>query len=309
MNTTELINYYADLLAIQYLGKPKAYATIQTLATPTIMPQVSVQEIAFSSDPNSGAVTLFYDTTPIVINWNDSTATIQAAFQAVTGLSAVTVTGLIANQLLIVTYTGVTPPAFILTVGANTLGSLSGPVEVTVTETDVTLPIAVQNAFNVTGPNPAEGVQLDVIGKYAGVSRTSQGFTSQITLNDTDFMTLIKIAIIQNNAGSSTYEIVTLLNQFFPGQIFLFDRQTMEFDYYISTSVGSTELLQVFIVEGLLPRPMAVRIRLIIYAPIINTFFGFRTYGAPANDVSPFNSYADYQLDWPWLSYAYAIII
>lgn len=309
MNTNELIDYYANLLALQYVGKPKAYATIQTLVTPVVMPQTTTETISFSLVPDAGTYKLKYSTAPTAtLNWNDTATTIQTALRAISGLSSITVTGAIGGPFL-VTFTGVTPPALVLTVIANTLTSSGSPVVVTVTETDVTLPIAIQNAFNVTGPNPAIGVQLDVIGIYVGVTRTSQGFTTQITLDDADFTSLIQIATIENNAGSSTAEIVALLNQFFPQQLFLFDRQRMEFDYYIAESVGSEDLLQVFIVEGKLPRPMAVRIRLIIYAPIINMFFGFRTYPMAAYNVTPFNSYQNYITTWPWLSYANAIII
>lgn len=42
MTTQELINYYANLLIIQYRGKPKAYATIQTLVEPVIMDQLPI---------------------------------------------------------------------------------------------------------------------------------------------------------------------------------------------------------------------------------------------------------------------------
>lgn len=309
MTTTELINYYADLLVLQYRSKPKAYATIQTLATPVVMPQVTVQQIDFSSDPNGGAVTLLYGVSPIVINWNDTTPTIQAAFQAVSGLGAVTVSGSVSSRTLVATFTSVTPPAAILMVSTNTLASISGPVTVSVTEIDDTLPIAVQNAFNVIGPKTVVGAQLDVIGKYAGVSRTNMGFTTQITLNDHDFMSLIQLAIIQNSAGSSLFEIVNLLNQFFPNEIFVFDHKNMTMDYYVSSSVGSQDLLQVFITEGLLPRPMAVRIRIVIYFPDVSIFFGFRSYNAPAFKGTPFNYYNNYNQTWKWLSYKDAIII
>lgn len=306
MNTYELCQYYAKLLVLQYIGKPKAYATVLTQVTPAVLPQTSTQTIVFSPAPSSGAFTLVYDTTATAsINWNDSVSIVQTKLQAITALAAVTVTGSIADGLL-VTFTGVNPPALILTVGTNTIDS-GAPV---ITETDVTLPISVQNGFNIlAGTDIAQGVQLDVIGKYVGVSRTSAGFTTQITLDDSDFTSLIQIATVENSAGSSTADIVGLLNQFFPNQIFLFDRQTMEFDYYISQGVGSFDLIQVFITEGLLPKPMGVRIRLIIYAPVINTFFGYRTYQAPAYNASPFNSYTDYHTDYPWLSYVDAIII
>jgi hypothetical protein len=53
-----------------------------------------------------------------------------------------------------------------------------------------------------------------------------------------------------------------------------------------------------------LPSPMAVQIGSVIYASIINTFFGFRTYSLPAYNVTPFNTYSSYNLAYPWLSYA-----
>jgi len=40
MTNTQLINYYANLLILQYIGLPNAYATIQTLVTPVIMNQL-----------------------------------------------------------------------------------------------------------------------------------------------------------------------------------------------------------------------------------------------------------------------------
>lgn len=309
-NTNDVINYYANLLALQYVGKPRAYANVQTKVTPVTMPQTTTEDITFELIPDSGAFTLFYGATESAsINWNDSFGTIQSILQAISGLGSISVTGSIASGTLTVTFTGVTPPALVLTLGANTLLSSGSPVIPLITETDVLLPIAVQDAFNLIGPNPAQGVQLDVIGKYVGVARTNRGFTTQITLDDTDFMTLIQVATVENNAGSSTATIVGLLNQFFPQQIFLFDHQNMEFDYYISTVIGSQDLIQVFITEGLLPKPMAVRIRVIIYAPILNMFFGFRTYEAPAFNVTPFNSYSSYILTWPWLTYKDAITI
>lgn len=214
MSDEELIAYYAKLLIIQYIGKPKAYAMIQALVTPVIM-----------------------------------------------------------NQL----------------------------------------PLSVQNAFNLTsgvlGP-VAEGVQLDVIGKYVGVTRSGFGFNGvAITLSDDDFLILIQMAIIQNNAGSSLATIQDLLHQFFPDQIFVFDHLDMKLSYLINSSLGSFDLIQLFVTEGLLPKPMAVALGAIIYAPVIDTFFGFGTYEQAAVNNSPFNTYEDYQTDYPWLTYEDAIIV
>lgn len=205
--TQDLINYYADLLILQYKGQPKAYATIQAI-----------------------------------------------------------VAGPIADQL----------------------------------------PIAVQDAFDL---DTAVGVQLDVLGKYAGVVRTGYAAGQPITLVDIDFRTLIKIAIIQNSAGSSLADIQNLIFQYFPGTMQVIDYKNMRMSYLISSSIGSQDLVQMFLAQGLLPAPMAVAIATVIYAPIINTFFGFRTYQLPAVNASPFNTYTDYQTNRPWLSYQNAIII
>lgn len=208
MTTQELIDYYADLLIIQYKGKPKAYATIQTLVEPVVMDQ---------------------------------------------------------------------------------------------------LPAQIQDAFNLTGADTAVGAQLDILGKYAGVTRSGNGFTGPITLTDADFLSFITMAIIRNNSESSLYAIDVLLNQFFPGTVLAFDNQNMQMNYLISSALGTQDLIQLFVTEELLPRPMGVELALVIYAPIIDAFFGFRTYSLGPYNSSPFNTYADYQLDWPWLSYADAV--
>lgn len=209
MTTQEIIDYYADLLILQYRGKPKAYATIQTLVEPVVMDQ---------------------------------------------------------------------------------------------------LPTQVENAFNVFGADIAEGVQLDVIGKYEGVIRTGYGPAGLISLNDADFLTLIQFAILRNTAGSSLSDIQELLHQFFPDEILVFDYQNMQMSYLVSTALGSLNLIILIIQQGLLPKPMGVELASIIYVPDVTNLFGFRTYLLPAYNVSPFNDYASYQMDWPWLSYTDAVL-
>ena len=199
----------------------------------------------------------------------------------------------------------VAPPAEILTITANSLNVL-----ISVTATDITLPLALQNAFNLIGPSPAIGAQLDILGKYAGITRSGYDFNGNaITLDDADFLSLIQMAIIRNNAGSSLATIQALLNQFFPGEILVFDYANMSMSYLVSSSLGSQNLVQLFVTEGLLPKPMGVQISTVIYAPIITTFFGFRTYSLPAHNSTPFNTYSSYQTNRPWLSYKNAVII
>lgn len=337
MSALDFATYYANLLIIQYIGKAKAYATIRdAYATPAIMPTTSTQTIAFDYPPVGGAFVISWNSINVAsINWNDSAATIQGKIRAVSGLGAAVVTGSIASQLLTIALPGLAPIAqvFVLVSSTLTAGIPTDPliteggdsivtesgeeidadtttVDVDITIADVTgiLPLDVQNAFNLTGPNPAVGVQLDTLGKYAGVQRTGQGFTQTITLDDADFLTLITMAIIQNNSGSSLATIQNFLQQFFAGEIFIFDTKNMHLTYFISESIGPQDLIQLFITEGLLPRPMGVALT-IIYAPgpYLTTFFGFRTYDQAAVNATPFNTYSSYRTDWHWLSYAYGV--
>lgn len=202
MSTTdEISSYYANLLILQYLQKPKAYATVKAQALPVIMDQ---------------------------------------------------------------------------------------------------LPIAVQNAFSVAD---SVGAQLDVIGKYVGASRTGATLSGPITLDDDDFRQLIKLVTIKNNAGSSLATIQSLLAANFPGQIRVSDNQTMQLQYTIIETLGTSDLLEILVTGGYLPRPMGVQVAVTIIPDFVNPLFGFRTYFAPDPTVSPFNNYTFYQLTYPWLSY------
>lgn len=205
MTDQELIDYYADLLIIQYKEKPKAYATIQAQVTPIVMEQ---------------------------------------------------------------------------------------------------LPLAVQNAFDL---ETAIGVQLDVIGKYVGVRRSVFDFTGPINLDDDDFRTLIKIAIIKNTFGSSLSVIQDLLFQFFEGDLLVFDFQNMHMGYFFNSIIGSRQLAEVFVRSNFLPKPMGVELAVLIYAPNINNFFGFRTYELPPYNNHGFNTYSVYDMDAPWINFTYAI--
>lgn len=242
MTTQEIINYYANLLIIQYIGKPKAYATIQSLVAMVVMDQ---------------------------------------------------------------------------------------------------LPQQVQDAFTI---GTAEGVQLDILGEYVGVTRYAHLLNnSPITLNDDQFTKLIQLAAIKNNAGSSLADIQNLLQAYFANEIFVYDGADMQLSYLIAASVGDIDLIQVFIKEGLLPKPMGVELAAVIYIPV-EGLFGmvdyFTTYNAwsssttyqignqvfengiiyssiVANNLNhavtdsdywtarvfPFNTYADYNETWTWLSY------
>jgi len=303
MNTIDTVNYYPNLLIMQYRSKDKAYATMRAWASAGLMLQVSTQLISFSLTPTSGSVVFSYTDESIAsLGFGASAADFQTALRAVDGLEDVTVTGSFALGFT-VTFVGVPPPADLIEVVSTTL-SAAGPtvVSITIEETDKTLPLAVQDGYNLSG-NTAVGAQLDVIAKYAGVTRSGLGFDAPITLNDADFLQLIRMAIVKNNSGSSLGDIQMLLATFFPGQVSIFDTQSMEIYYFISSDVGSQELIQMFVTQGLLPKPMGVSLSVILYVPDIENFFGFRTYASTNPSVRPFNTYIDFNEDWLFLSY------
>ena len=163
------------------------------------------------------------------------------------------------------------------------------------------LPFAVMDAYDL---DSSSGYQLDIIGKYQNVSRTGYTFTSQITLNDVDFRTLIQLAIIKNNSGSSLYDIDELINKYFGNEMQVFDYGGMRMSFFINSNLASTNLAEMMITQGLLPKPMAVTLSSTIRYPVLDTFFGYSTYkGGVSPSNSPYNTYADYQLDRPWVSY------
>jgi hypothetical protein len=200
--TQELIDYYADLLILQYLNKPKAYAHVQTLVEPLIMNQT---------------------------------------------------------------------------------------------------PLAIQNAFNI---ETAVGVQLDILGKYVGANRVGyDSIGNPINLDDDDYRILIQLVLIKNNAGSSLATIQDLLAGSFPGMVFVSDNQAMGLNYLVIETIGTPDLLEVLVNGDYFPRPMGVQVSITTIPEIDGLLFGFRTYDDAGDNISPFNSYGLYNLEYPWLSY------
>ena len=159
----------------------------------------------------------------------------------------------------------------------------------------------VMNAYDI---DSASGVQLDVLGKYAGVSRVGYTFDRQVTLNDQDFLTLIKLKIVMNSSEATLHEVQKMINENFLGQINVFDYEGMRISYFINSTLANSELVQVFITGGHLPRPMGVAMSSTIMFPYLDSFFGFRNYERELPNT-PLNTYDDYQEGWPWISYSY----
>jgi hypothetical protein len=217
-STVELIEYYANLLILQYIGKPKAYQTIETLVTGVVMDQ---------------------------------------------------------------------------------------------------LPVQVENGFQIGGSNSAVGVQLDVLGKYVGVTRSGYGPNGPITLDDADFTKFIQMAIALNSINSSLAAIQKILFTYFFDEIFVFDNQVMSLSYFLSSTSISLDLATLFITEGKLPKPLGVALGTVIYAPSTDlvSFFGMCDYNAPPPTyefyprISPLNSYENYESGRPFLDYDDALVV
>lgn len=304
--TQQNISYYANLLILQYLQKPKALATIQMVAGVMLLGDSNIQSIIFNGTPVSGTFQLSYNGSNTVnINWNDSASTIQSDLNSIliSPLSVI-VSGSISSGLIF-TFNNNTSAILNLLVQNNLLlNSFGSLILASIVPIGDQLPDEIQNAFNLIGPNYAVGNQLDIIAKYVGVSRSGSGAFGPITLDDSDFLKFIQLGIVKNNSGSSLYKIQLLLNQYFAGEILIFDYANMNMSYLINTSIIGENLLQLFVNEKLLPRPMGVGLS-IVAAPVINKFFAFRTYDAPAwANTTAFTTYdLGFDTSSKWLSY------
>lgn len=281
----------------------KAAMMIQALSRLNVMCQLplavqdafnllpTIQTITFSSAPTSGAFTLSFSvtstptqdaTSTASISFDDSNLAIKNAINAILPSGSCSVSGGLGTGAITVSFVGVNPS--IITVETNTTGI----------------------ATAVTS-NLAQGTQLDVLGKYLGITRNGFNQNGAVVLDDTDFYQLILLAIIRNNSGSSLDQIQTLLFNFFHGAILVFDYQNMQMSYVVNTSLLSNSLLSCFISQNLLPKPMGVQLASIIGGPDPTAFFSFRTYLIPSSG-SPFNTYDSYNLSYPWVTYSDVVV-
>ena len=148
--------------------------------------------------------------------------------------------------------------------------------------------ITIRDSFGV---DTAIGVQLDVIGKYAGVTRNVLTLTGGLTLSDDDFRTLIYMALARKSCQGSLYSIDLILQTFFGNSITVFDHADMTMGYFFNADIGTVALLEAFVRLDLLPRPMGVSLSSLIYAVGITNVFGFGSYFAPAFQVSGMTNY------------------
>lgn len=167
------------------------------------------------------------------------------------------------------------------------------------------IPLEIQDAFNI---DTAVGVQLDLLGLYAGVSRVVPTMSGTQVLSDSDFRFFIKLLIVKNTSSSTLYEIQALIKDYLSSALIVFDFKNMTMNYYFDAAFGSVVLAEAMVSLKLLPKPMAVSIGALIYINNIDQVFGYRNYDFDLVGITGFQSYGDYNLDQPWLSYTNAIM-
>jgi len=129
----------------------------------------------------------------------------------------------------------------------------------------------IRNGFN---KDTAVGVQLDIVAKYVGATRTIPGQVGGASiLSDDDLRTFINFKIIQNNSNHSNYSIDYLLYSFFGTNIVMTDNFDMTITYTCSTA--NQALLNRLLAENALPKPAGVGI---IVVSMPNQVFGFNDY-------------------------------
>lgn len=163
-----------------------------------------------------------------VINWNDSTPTIQSKIQAVTGLSAALVTGSIASQTLNFDLTAITSVQAILYVVNNSLAT-SAPVDIDFaydwgTTNNTLFPTSKKYQFAVTSPLvvmtpmlllpatssvvPAATVQFSAQGGYGAYTYSISINTSGATISPTGLYTAGVVS------GTDTIKVTDVLGNF-----------------------------------------------------------------------------------------------
>jgi len=126
---------------------------------------------------------------------------------------------------------------------------------------------------------------------YNGTLQYSDIIATNNELNDANFLTLIKLGIINNNSNFSAQSIDASLFSFFGTAIRAESIGGAHLVYFITAAL--TPLIQAIIAKGLLPAPMGVGTTIV--SDITGPMFSLVTYGGP---TSPFGSgcstYSDY---------------
>lgn len=162
------------------------------------------------------------------------------------------------------------------------------------------LPQILERAFDL---ETAEGVQLDIIGKYIGIKRRVNTFTGSVTLSDSDYRILLKVKRATNTIGSSFAEIQNFIYTNLKGSFFAFDHANMSMSFYINSTQISSDLAQAIVEQGVLPKPMGVSYASIVYLPSLDNIFGFDDYNFISGSNVGFDTYSSYDPTKQFLKY------
>jgi hypothetical protein len=164
----------------------------------------------------------------------------------------------------------------------------------------------VQDSFNF---DYAIGIQLDLLGKYIGVERRVKTFTGQIALTDDEYRFILYLKRFINIMGSSMDDFQTLVNNYSNSALKVFDHQDMTMSWMVDSSKLSSDIVQVIISNGLLPRPCGVSYSSVVSVIDLSKIFGFQMYADTSVLSVGFNSYSDFHSDWYMIKYSDAITI
>lgn len=146
------------------------------------------------------------------------------------------------------------------------------------------------NGFNL---QTAVGKQLDILGKYIGLSRNVRkevNSPSTVILTDEQYRLLLQLKLVCNTSYSSTSQIRSALYQLFPNDIRIFDDRTMQLEYQLSSRFDGLE--QIIIEEELLPFPMGLGFNVVIVPDLLN-LYGYYGYDGLNNNPNGYSSYTD----------------
>lgn len=172
-----------------------------TLVTAAGFSTAVSQIMALSGIAASGSFKLNYNgVQSAAINWNDSIGTIQTKLQGMTGLSAATVTGSIASQLLTFNLSAITDILGLLYVSNNTLATVA-PVAITFgysqTYTNTLSPSSKQRQFVVS----ADDIIITPMQLSPAASQITTG--GSVTFTGLGGYGTYFYSILTNNSGAS----------------------------------------------------------------------------------------------------------
>jgi len=120
--------------------------------------------------------------------------------------------------------------------------------------------VDIKNGFNIDN---SVGKQLDVLGKYVGVSRELYS-----SLPDDDYRILVKMAIVKNSTNGSLKEIDDLFYLFFDRKINVFDNYDMSITVTYDPFIES--IITVAKDNGIIPKPLGVELTLVRFSDVVN---------------------------------------